>query len=315
MAGDTPAAHHVRRPHLHFPHIHFTRRELHDRPLAGVPLHRWHPRLYACEAAATALLMVLGITAVTLLTAPGSPLAHRLAAHPMWQTSLCGLLFGSAGTAAAMTPFGRVSGAHLSPSVSLAFGLAGKLAWPDLLGYVAAQIIGAIAGTALVWAAVYPFTGLAGQLRSVHYAATLPAAGVAAGWVVAAELVATAGLVLALAWGAAHKRLHLLTPWIGGLYFFAMNPLVAWVSGDSTNFARTLGPALFDGHLAWLWIYLLGPLAGSALAMAWLKSGALGRLHLAEARLINFGHHGRVPRLSAPEAVGPPPSTVSGAPS
>lgn len=173
------AARHTRRPHLHFPHIRFTRRELHDRPLAGEPLHRLHPKLYACEAAATAVLMVLGIAAVTLLTAPGSPLARRLVAHPSWQTALCGLLFGSAGTVAAMTPFGRVSGAHLSPSVSLAFSLAGRLAWPDLLGYVAAQLVGAIGGTALVWAVVHPFASLSGPVRAVHYAATYPAAG---GW-------------------------------------------------------------------------------------------------------------------------------------
>ncbi|MGE4482068.1 MIP/aquaporin family protein [Acidocella sp.] len=305
-------ARHAQKPHIHFPHIRFHRRELTDRPLAGKPHpdHPLHWKLYGCEAVATGVLMMLGIMTNTFLAAPGSFLAVLLRAHPALQTALCGLCFGSAGTLAAMTRFGRTSGAHLSPSVTLAFTLGGKLAPLDAGGYFAAQIVGACVGTALIYLSGRLLPGWGAWLCAVHYASTLPAHGLALYLVMLAELAATMGLVFALYYAASHPRLHLFAPWVGGAYFFCANPFVAWISGDSTNFARSLGPALFNHDFFGLWIYLVGPLLGSALAVLVIRSRLFGQIHLAEARIINFGHYGRVPRFSEPAAVGPSPAQL-----
>jgi aquaporin Z len=303
------AAHHVRHPHLRLPHIVFRRDELEDRPLAGAPHpdRPWHWRLYLCEAVGTVLLMVVGIVTNTLFLAPGSPAAAILIAHPLLQTALCGLCFGGAGGLASMTRFGKVSGAHLSPSVTLAFTLSGKLAIPDMLGYFAGQIAGACVGTGLVFLMGAMLPSWNGWVRAVHYAATIPTPLLAPGWALLTELVVTLGLVIVLYRVAASPRLRWFAPWTAGLYFFLANPVFAWISGDSTNFARTLGPAMFSGDMSFLWLYLIAPLLGSALAVLLIRSDLFGKIHVAEARLVNFGHHGRVPRLDAPEAVGPPP--------
>ncbi|NHO32263.1 MIP/aquaporin family protein [Acetobacter fallax] len=298
--------------HPDFHPIRFTRRELDDRPLAGAPHpnHLLHWKLYGCEAVATAIMMIIGVVSVILLSGDGSPFARLLDGHPYLQTALCGLFFGSAGTWAAMTRFGKVSGAHLSPSVSLAFALAGRLSWIDALGYVCAQTLGALAGTGLVSLSGALFRPWEHIAASAHYAATIPTAALGPLWVVVTEIVVTAGLIFALYWAAAHPRLQLFTPWIGGWYFFIMNPVFAWISGDSTNFARSLGPAIFDGNLTGIWIYLIGPLIGSACAVGIIRSGLVGYVHLAEARIVNFGHHGRVPHLNAPDVRSAEPVTA-----
>jgi len=308
-ASDTYSAHHVRDRRIRLPHIRFHRRQLVDRPLAGEP-HPGKPlhwKLYACEAVATGILMIIGIVTNTLVLAPSSPLSSFLLGHPLLQTALAGFFFGSAGTLAAFTRFGKVSGAHLNPSITLAFMLNKKIVPLDALGYFFAQVVGACGGTALVALLAVCFHPWARMVSSVNYVATLPTTHFSIWWSVLAELVLTLLLVLSIYWFAAHKRFRLITPWLGGFYFLVMNPIMAWITGDSTNFVRSLAPDIFSGNVPTLWVYLLGPLLGSALAVLILKSDIFGKLHLMEARIVNFGHHGRVPSLEEPEAVGPAP--------
>jgi len=291
---------HVKLPPIHWPHFHI---HFHDRPLAGEPHpdRPFHWRLYGCEAVATAVLMMVGLTCVILLTAPGTAIAALMAQHPHIQTALCGLCFGLAGTIAAMTPFGRVSGAHLNPSMTLAFMLSRKLVWIDAIGYALAQILGALSGTFIVYGLGILITPWGTLATAAHYGATIPDADISIYYALLSETVVTAALVGALYWLAAHPRYKAVTPWIGGLFFFLMNPLTAWLSGNSVNFARSLAPALFAGELPGLWIYLIGPLVGSALAVVVIQSDIFGKIHLLEARLVNFGHHGRVPHLENPD--------------
>lgn len=298
--------------HPHFPHLHFSHHELHDRPLAGQPHpdRPLHWKLYGCEAVATALLMIIGIVCVVCLTAPGFWLGDHLAHYPHWQMALCGFCFGSAGTLAAMTPFGKVSGAHLNPSVTLAFTLGGRMVWLDALGYFVAQIVGAIGGTWLVYLAGCLFPVWRRIAAGGSYAATIPNPHLSLLDPLACEVFVTGALVLLLYWLAAHHRFQRLAAWAGGIYFLLMNPILAWISGNSVNFARSLGPALFAHQGASIWIYLVGPFIGAALAVLLVKSDVLGKIHLAEARIINFGHHGRVPKLEEPEATTPHPDEL-----
>lgn len=292
----------------------FSIRELHDRPLSGKPHEAvpWHWKLYGCELIATAVLMIVGILTNTLILAPASPLSDVLKQHPGLQTALCGLFFGLGATCAAMTPFGKTSGAHLSPSVSLAFALGGRLAPRDMLGYFVAQITGACIGTLAIYSTGLLTPGWGGWMSSIHYAATLPAPQLSPIPVIGAELCATAGLIFMLLFLAAHSEFNRFAIWMPGLYYFCANPLIAWISGDSTNFARSLGPALMAGNFRGLWIYAVSPVMGAALAILLLRSGLFGKIRLIEARLVNFGHHGRVPRFSAPTMTGPHPKDVEG---
>jgi aquaporin Z len=243
-----------------------------DRPLHGQPNppDRLHPQLYLAEAAGTALLVLVGLSFVIGLAV--------LLPSSGWRRALTGGCFGTVGALIAISPLGRISGAHINPAVSLAFWLEGKLAWRDLLGYVLAQMFGALIGAVplLLW-------GQAG--RELGYGATLVGSGVAVWMAFAGEMVATAALVLAIFITAAHERTRRFTPW-------TIPPLFAWLvwweaplSGASTNPARSFGPALISGLWGDFWIYLLAPALGAALGIALIHLKLFGEHRIEVARV------------------------------
>ncbi|MCT6837835.1 MAG: aquaporin family protein [Bifidobacteriales bacterium] len=308
----TYTARHVRYPHIRLPHIRFSRRELTDRPLEGKPHpdQPFHWKLYAMEAIATAIMLLLGITVTTILAADGSPVAAFLAPYPILRSALIGLFFGLAGTIATLSPFGKVSGAHLNPSVTLAFFLSKKIRWLDALGYIFAQLIGAFTGTLLAslgLSILLPFWQP--LVTQIHYAGTFPASHYSLGFVALIEGIATAGLILVIYFTASRPRLQHLTTWMCALYFAITNPFISGFSGNSTNFMRTLAPDTLAHNLHGIWIYLVGPFMGAAIALQ-LARFLVSHHGLREARIVNFGHHGRVPRYSAPEAKGPSPDEL-----
>jgi aquaporin Z len=165
---------------------------------------------------------------------------------------------------------GAVSGAHLNPAVTLAFSLRGDFPWRRLPGYVIAQLAGASFACLFLWAVF----GKVGRLG-----ATEPAAGVADWRALLIELVLTLGLVSTIL-GTASRAQNvgaLSAVGVGG-YIILAGLWSSPISGASMNPARSFGPDLALGHFAHLWIYLVGPLAGAVLAVAfaWILRGPGG---------------------------------------
>lgn len=305
-------ARHVRFPHIRLPHIRFSHKELVDRPLAGHPHpdHPFHWKLYGTEAIATAIMLTIGISVTTILIANNSPIAAVLAPHPIIRSILVGLFFGLSGTIATLSPFGKVSGAHLNPSVTLAFFLTKKIRWLDALGYILAQLVGAFTGTLIAsvgLSLLLPFWHP--MVSQINYAGTFPSHSCSLAFDAMMEAIATAGMILIIYFTASRPKFQHLTTWVCAFYFAVTNPLISGFSGNSTNFMRTLAPDTLAHNLHGVWIYLVGPFLGSALALQLAR--LLFSMHgLKEARIVNFGHHGRVPRYTAPDAVGPSPEEV-----
>jgi aquaporin Z len=250
-----------------------------DRPLHGQPAphNKLHPQLYLAEAAGTALLVMLGLSMVIAIFGRDSAVAALLPS-PAWRRAFAGGCFGTVGALIAISPLGRTSGAHINPTVSLAFWLERKLAWRDFLGYVLAQTLGGVLGAAplLLW-------GNMG--RSLAFGATRVGTGVSVWLALAGEVIASALLVLAIFITASHERTHRFTPW-------TMPPLFAWLvwwegpwSGTSTNAARSLGPAVISDLWSGFWIYLTGPLLGALIAVALLRLELLGVHRVTVARV------------------------------
>src|SRR6478735_2166191 len=146
---------------------------------------------------------------------------------------------------------GTVSGAHLNPAVSFAFALRGDFPWKRVPAYIVAQLIGAALATLLLWA-------LLGKQGSAGL--TLPGAGISTTTAMLWELVLTTGLVsVILGTASGAQRIGPLAA-MAGLWG-------APVSGASMNPARSLGPALVLGDWTSWWAYLLGPVAGAAIAV------------------------------------------------
>lgn len=270
-----------------------------DRPLSGRPhpdvLLHW--RLYGCEWVATMILMICGVASNVVVGSPLSPFARSLSVHPDLIAALEGFCFGFASTIAAFSPFGRVSGAHLSPSVSLAFSLSRRFAWLDCFFYVLAQCGGAVSGVALVAFAGQIWPRWGAWCAAGNYAATMPYPMVPAVVAALGECGTTAILVGCILYTGARPRLQILTAFVAGPLFFILNPFESWLSGDSTNFARSLGPAVFTGAWRDFWVYAVGPAAGVLLVMALIRLEVFGKLQIAEARRAYFGHGGRAPYL------------------
>jgi aquaporin Z len=155
---------------------------------------------------------------------------------------------------------GTVSGAHLNPAVSIAFAARGDFPWKRVPPYIVAQFLGAILATLLLWA----FLGKQGSAGL-----TLPGSGISATTAMLWELVLTAGLVSVILGTASGAQQIGAIAALGVAAYIALAGL--WgspVSGASMNPARSLGPALVKGDWTAWWAYLVGPIAGGAIAVA-----------------------------------------------
>lgn len=220
----------------------------------------WHLTDWGCEFLGTAFQLFLGFSAVAVLESPQSPLTSAL---PAWaRLVLIGIVFGVLAAVVATSPIGRRSGAHLNPAVTLGFYLRGHTPLPDLAGYAAAQLAGALvaaAGFVSAWRAWAP---------SVHGARTAPAAGLPVWAAIAIEAALTLGLLSVVFAMVSSPRTARWTPAVVTGALAGLIWAGAAHTGASMNPARTLGPDIATDTYPVLWAYFIGPLCGAALA-AW----------------------------------------------
>ena len=188
-------------------------------------------------------------------------------ALPLGQIGI-GLAFGLAVTAMAYT-IGPVSGAHLNPAVTLGVWLARRMETRDVIPYVIAQVVGAVVGTAFIYLAA------TGRSQGYDIAASGlgqnswdPVEGFGVTSVFLIEVVATFVFVVVIL-GVTHPRQETaLAGLVIGLTLAILHFAFIPVSGNSLNPARSIGPALFvgGGALAQVWLYIVAPSIGGALA-------------------------------------------------
>jgi aquaporin Z len=238
--------------------------------------------LYAAELAGTALLVLVGLSFVILFFGADSPMLDLLP-DPGLRRALTGLLFGSTGALIAISPLGKTSGAHINPVVTLAFWAKGTMGWDHALGYVLAQLAGAVVGALplLLWG---PIGG------SVSFGATTPGTGYGAGAALLGEVVTTLALVVLLFAVLGHERTRPFTPLLFPLLYALMVFLEAPVSGTSTNPARSLGPAVVGGVWEAWWVYWVGPTVGALLGVAIHRWPLLRLFRVEVAKVYHFEH-------------------------
>ena len=221
---------------------------------------RSHWPEYVSEAACLAMFMISAATFATLLQHPASPWSLGLRPTALARVPM-GLAMGLTAIAIIYSPFGRRSGAHMNPAVTLTFFRLGKVAPLDAACYVLAQFAGGLAGIALA-------TGILAGLPadpSVNYVATLPGpAGEAVAFL--AEATISFGMMLVILLVSNHPRLSRFTGLCAGVLVCTYIIVEAPLSGMSMNPARSLGPALLASSLETLWIYSIAPLSGMLLA-------------------------------------------------
>jgi glycerol uptake facilitator protein len=164
--------------------------------------------------------------------------------------------------------FGALSGAYFNPGITIAVALRGRLSWSDAVQYVIVQLVGGFAAALLLWA-VFGKKGINAGLGATHVSA-----GVSTPSALVAEIVGTFLLASAVyAFGVNARIPGGVAPLAIGVSLAAAILALGPLTGASLNFARTLGPELVlglgGGHPQWshIWIYIVGPLIGAALAV------------------------------------------------
>ncbi len=204
---------------------------------------------YVAEFIGTFVLVLFGCGTAAAVGCNG--------ADPNVAYMLTALAFGLSIVAMAYS-IGRVSGCHVNTAVSIAMLVSGKLSAKDFVGYVVAQVLGAIVGAALIgvflgWDCGFGANGLynadVALSLVIECVLTFVFVLVILGVTAKTDNAAVAGLVI----GLSLTLVHIL-----GIHF----------TGTSVNPARSFGPALFAGGdaLANVWVFVVAPLVGGVLA-------------------------------------------------
>lgn len=180
---------------------------------------------------------------------------------------------------------GNISGCHINPAVSLGVLITGGMSGADFCGYVIAQVLGAITGSATLGAIfdlgdVQDMTGGLGSngLGSLcEVPGEITGKSVIAGLII--ECILTFIFVLTILGVTSKKFKHgSFGGLIIGLTLTLVHILGIGLTGTSVNPARSIGPAIFAGGdaLKYVWVFIVGPLAGAALAALlykWFEAG------------------------------------------
>ena len=160
---------------------------------------------------------------------------------------------------------GNISGCHINPAVSLGVLISGGMKIVDFVGYVIAQFLGAIAGSGIL----YLIFDMGGTNPGKYGSNTLDGVkdSIGAGFLV--EVILTFVFVLTVIGVTSKSANHgSFGGLIIGLTLTLVHILGIGFTGTSVNPARSLGPAIFAGGdaLTNVWIFILAPLVGAAIA-------------------------------------------------
>lgn len=214
---------------------------------------------YLMEAGGLGLFMASACGFSVLLEHPASTV-HRALDHPLLRRLLMGLAMGVTSILLVFSPWGKRSGAHFNPSLTLTYFRLGKVERWDALFYTLFQFAGGLAGVLL--SALVLRSLLADP--AVNYVATVPGArGVGVAF---ATEVLISGALMTVVLAASSGPLARFTGLFAGAVVAANITLAAPLSGMSMNPARTFASALPAQAWTGIWIYFTAPLLGMLLA-------------------------------------------------
>ena len=221
-------------------------------------------RKLAAEALGTACLVFFGVGVATLCF--GFKLTGSVVSAGVIATALTfGLVL-----LVLVYAIGPISGCHINPAVTIGFLLAGRISITDAVGYWIAQVVGGIAGAAVlrgVFAGASRYSASSVGLGTDGFGAQ-SMVGLGAGGAFVAETVLTflfVFVVLAATRSVGYQQVAGLAI---GLALATVHLIGIPLTGTSVNPARSIGPALFVGGpaLSQLWLFIVAPLVGGAIA-------------------------------------------------
>ena len=229
------------------------------------------------ESGELGLFMLSACSFTTLFEHPHSPVRYMLPSAFLRQ-ALVGLAMALTLLLIIHSAWGKRSGAHMNPAMTVMFLRLGKVEPWDGVFYILFQFAGALAGVVLSSLAIGP----ALAHPDVNFAATEPGIR-GAGAAFVAELFISGLLATTVLVTANHKTLSRFTPYFAATLVATYITFEAPLSGMSMNPARTLGSALPAHAFHALWIYFTAPpLAMLAAAEAYLRTRSARAVYCAK---------------------------------
>ena len=235
------------------------------------------------ESAALGMFMISACVFGVLLGHPASAI-YRALPNPLVRQILGGIAMGLTAIAIISSPWGKQSGAHMNPALTLTFLSLGKIAPWDALFYIVAQFAGGLAGVALSSLMIGPPL----DDPTVNYVVTVP--GPQGPWLAFAAEFAISFLLIAIVLNVSNsRRLTRYTPWVAGFLVATYISVESPISGMSMNPARTLGSALPADVWTSIWLYFVAPV------IAMISAGQLVRHFRGAHRIFcaKYHHHNR----------------------
>jgi aquaporin Z len=201
------------------------------------------------EVLGTFLLVLVAVGAGVVAAASGVPISRAAAVTAPGLMVMAIILF-----------MGKVGGAHLNPVVSLAFALRSEFPWRRVPGYIAAQAVGGVLACLFLWAVLG---------RPGTFGATIPGPAITDVQAMLFEAVLTMGLVsVVLGTASSAQNVGSLSALAVGGYIALAGLWASPISGTSMNPVRSFAPDLVRGDFSHVWVYLVGPVLGALVAVA-----------------------------------------------
>lgn len=216
------------------------------------------PQKVAAEVIGTFTLVFFGC-GTAIMTSQGPGFDYLATALAFGLTVLCGAY-----------AFGRISGAHFNPAVTVGAALGGRIAWRQTPLYIGSQLVGALLAGLMLFILVNGFDGYdVGESGLAQNGFRLDGVGYAVWAAFILELLLTAIFVwVILAVTDARNEHPALAPAAIGLALTMVHLASIAATGTSVNPARSIGVGVFAGSdaIIQLWLFILAPLAGGAIA-------------------------------------------------
>ena len=237
-----------------------------------------HWQEYLIEAWGLGVFMIAACVFGTFLFNPKSPFHFQ---NPFLLNVLMGLAMGLTAICIILSPWGKRSGAHINPSVTITFFRLGKIEFRDAAFYVFFQFIGGSLGVLLSWLLL----GTRLENAAVKFVVTVPGTNGSAG-AFAAEFIISFLLMTMVLVTSNSEKLSKYTAYFAGFLVAVFIVFEAQYSGMSMNPARTFGSAIVANVWTDWWIYFTSPVFGMLFA-AEIYVRAAGKLAVKCAKL----HH------------------------
>ncbi|WP_286846829.1 MULTISPECIES: MIP family channel protein [unclassified Proteiniphilum] len=212
---------------------------------------------YFAEMVGTMVLVLMGCGAAVFAGA----------AQPFESVGTLGVAFAFGLSVVAMVyTIGSISGCHINPAITLGVFLSGRMSGKDAAMYMVFQVTGAILGSSILWFLAKD----SGSSTTLTGANGFGEGQMAVAFV--AETVFTFIFVLVVLGVTAKNGLNKFAGLAIGLALVLIHIVCIPITGTSVNPARSIGPAIFEGGVAFaqLWLFIAAPMLGAAIsALVW----------------------------------------------